>query len=231
MRLIILIALAAVGAAQELGLPRVGCLVDDAGSLRPVFGLAGNFLIGGPERANVLSAACSGSLTAIQTDSGLEVNGRSWEGPQGRAVFALAGRDVVAWLPDTAELVAPGGRRVAYDLQGEVLALSATSHRHATAVVRRGDSLWLCELRGGFLYSETELSGIRPPVFLAGGALMYTDGADLVIDNVRLALPEPVLRFEQLGAGAIRIVLAAGHLVLWLRDGEWQLYRLPEIVP
>jgi hypothetical protein len=226
----------ALGCAQELGLPRAGCLRDAAGGLRLVFGLPGNFLVGEAFDRHFLSAACQGPLIAIKTETTIALNGRTWDAPRGPALLAFSPDGVVAWLPETSELLSlRRGRlhRLSFDPHGEILAISAPSSSVVIAVIQRDTTVWLAELRNGIIATESELPDIAPPLFLAGRTLIYADGSNLIVGSERLALPAPAVGLEHLGADCIRVVLSAGngHLALCARDNAWQLDRLPEVEP
>ena len=71
------LTLAAIASTQPaLSPPQVGFLQDSANSLRPVFGIAGNFLMGDSTASDVVAAAFSGSFGILKTDSALIVTDR-----------------------------------------------------------------------------------------------------------------------------------------------------------
>src|SRR5579872_4141937 len=100
-------------AQPTLAPPHVGYMQDMAGAIRPVDGLAGNFLIGETVASGVISSAFSGSFGWIKTDSALAVTDGSGrvlgasEAPSGPALFAFSrsGKPALAYLPGSAALL------------------------------------------------------------------------------------------------------------------------------
>ncbi len=87
---LIVLALSASAAAQ-IGAPRIGCFVDAQQRLRTVYGVAGSFVIGEPEREQVVTALCTDTLTIVKTAASLEVNGTVYAAPEGPAVIRRDG--------------------------------------------------------------------------------------------------------------------------------------------
>src|SRR5437016_3683174 len=72
MKLILIIPfITAVVASAQPGIvsPRIGFVQDAAHSIRPMFGLAGNFIAGDAIAADVVSSAFSGSFGLLKTDA------------------------------------------------------------------------------------------------------------------------------------------------------------------
>ncbi|MDZ4797750.1 MAG: hypothetical protein SGI92_06285 [Bryobacteraceae bacterium] len=72
-RITLLLTCLALGAAGQISLPQIGFVRDLAGSLRPVFGVAGAFMVGEPVLAGVVSAASSGAYAVASTGSEIVV--------------------------------------------------------------------------------------------------------------------------------------------------------------
>ena len=68
-RFFLILVAAAGGLLAQSGIspPRAGYIRDDAGGLRPVYGVAGSFVLGDPIASGVISAAFSGRLGLAKT--------------------------------------------------------------------------------------------------------------------------------------------------------------------
>ncbi len=90
-------ALASVAAAQSLSVPRVGFMLDQSHRIRPVFGMAGNFILGEPltRDGEFLSFAFSGKSGLAKTATQillLDSEGattQTFDAPPGKALFAF----------------------------------------------------------------------------------------------------------------------------------------------
>lgn len=80
--------LAGAAGAQVLR-PRIGYIVDRKGSLRPVEGVAGAFLLGAAVDHDVVSAAHSGKSLVVKKDRELIVDGTSFEAVSGAVVVTF----------------------------------------------------------------------------------------------------------------------------------------------
>ena len=208
-RVFSLLLLACWCTPAQIGLPRAGCFCDAAGRLRSVFGLAGNFVIGEPERAGVLAAACSGRLTVLKLPDAIEVRRGDellyrYDAAPGPALFAFSprGDEALAWLPESAEL------------------LKLT----AAAVTRLTPRSIVTVLRG-----ESE----APVLLRPDGTLACARDRELVLGDAVVPLPGRAVSLENLGPRFVRVVLAdgAGHLALESREDAWVVWRLPEVAP
>jgi len=81
--------------------PSVGMIVDAAGNLRTVQGVAGNFLLGPAMASGVLSAACSEQLCLAKTNSKILSATGEVDAPPGPAVFGLHGETAVIFFPES----------------------------------------------------------------------------------------------------------------------------------
>ncbi len=96
--LIALILAASAAAQPAIRPPQMGFASDAQGALRPVYGVAGNFILGAPVAGKVISEAFGGSLGLWKTESALEV----FDG-QGRvfgSINVAAGPALFAFAPD-----------------------------------------------------------------------------------------------------------------------------------
>jgi hypothetical protein len=69
----LLMAAGMAWAQTSLTPPQIGFMRDATDSLRPVYGIAGNFLLGDPVAVGVVSAAYSGSCGWVKTRSTVAV--------------------------------------------------------------------------------------------------------------------------------------------------------------
>ncbi len=225
-RAIAILVLSAGAAAAQIAVPRIGCFVDSGRRLRPVLGVAGNFLAGVAEAEHVVTAACSDTLTIIKREESLEI--RTREGaverpaPAGTALFGLSadGAQALVYFPASGEWLSVSGRFVrpldAPSLpEGEVVAIGTPDR--PDAIVR----------------NDGEPAG--PVLILPGGGRLSARGAEAVLTSAggeerAIALPGPAAGLEWLGPGWVRIRLAAGEGHLALSLEREQIYRLPEVV-
>ncbi len=225
-RAIAILVLSAGAAAAQIAVPRIGCFVDGGRRLRPVFGVAGNFLAGEAEAEQVVTAACSDTLTVIKREDSLEI--RTREGtverpaPAGAALFGWSedGAQALVYFPASGEWLSVSGRFVrpldAPPLpEGEVVAIGTPER--PDAIVRK----------------DGEPAG--PVLILPGGGRLSARGAEAVMTSAggeerAITLPGPAKGLEWLGPGWVRIRLAEGEGHLALSLEREQLYRLPEVV-
>jgi hypothetical protein len=97
--------LAGVACAQVLP-PRIGYIVDRKGSLRPVEGVAGAFVLGPAIDTDVVAAAYSGKSLVVKKDRALIVDGEIFEAPGGSVVvtFTPEGSLAEVFFSETGEL-------------------------------------------------------------------------------------------------------------------------------
>jgi hypothetical protein len=81
--------LIAGAAGAQLLRPRVGYIVDRKGSLRPVEGVAGAFVLGPAVDSDIVSAAFSGKSLVIKKDRALIVDGETFEAPGGAVIVTF----------------------------------------------------------------------------------------------------------------------------------------------
>src|SRR5579864_2698828 len=164
---------AGIGWAQTvLTAPQAGFMQDASHSLRPVYGIAGNFLLGDPVAVEVISAAYSGSYGLIKTDSAVAVIDKTGsiaacvamsDGPVLYA-FATTGEPALVYLMAANTLLAWNSR--AFDVipfdpailgAGAIVSLAAPDSGHAALIVHRDDGLWdvRVQLATGEIDSQT----------------------------------------------------------------------------
>ena len=215
---------AAACAQPALAPPQVGFLQDGANSFRPVFGIAGNFVLGGSAFGGVASAAYSGSFGLVKTDTSViavDSQGQvlaSMDAPAGPAYFAFFsdGSPAFVYLPSANLLLqwyGTGFQMVPFDCQlfpaSAVMAISAPDRGHVAFLIQRdhglGEARALIE-SGGF-DSQEALPGVHAPALrLASGELIYADANGIVIrkadaTEIHLSSQLPAsFAFAQMGA-------------------------------
>lgn len=253
--LFIFLFAAAAWAQVSLAPPQVGFMQDGAGSLRPVYGMAGNFLVGDALAVNVISSASSGSFSLVKTASKLlAIDGQgnivaSVDAPDGAAVFAFSQRSelALAYVLDANTMAAwraGAFETVPFDAaslpNSTVLSIAAPDSEHAALIVQSQDGLHDLRilLSTGQIDSQTALEGITAPVLmLATGELVSSDLNGIVIrrpdgSERRIAAQLPQnFAFEQLGDGWIELrdLTSALAFAVRISDGREQLYQLPEV--
>ncbi len=248
MKTLLTLSLACAAWAQNtLTPPQIGFMRDPAGGLRPVFGIAGNFLPGDAVVEGVVSAASSGTFGLAKTDSALIVVDRqgrrlaSVDVLEGSALFAFSrtGAPALMYLPTMKRLSAWSEgtfRNMPLDdsmIGGAMISIAAPDAEHVAMIVQRHDVLWELSIRleTGEIESQMLLPGVTAPaLLLANGDLIYSDSNGIVIRQPdtserhvdaqlpdRFALQQMAEDWIQLAQFAIRIT----------PDRE-QVYQLPE---
>jgi hypothetical protein len=237
---LVLLASACVWAQSAIAPPKLGWALDGAGALRPIYGLAGNFMLGPAARQGVVAEAFSGSIGLLKTDSSLaafDLQGRmrgSVDTGEGTALFAFSpdGTSALAYIQANHALIAWRAgtfTTVSFDpriAEGDVLAVSLPSASEPTLIVEKRGTVW--ELRLGSLKA---LSGVRSPLLvLPSGDLLYTGDGCLVIrradaSEVRLASSLPShFSLRQMNADWVQF----GDFAVHTSAGHEGIYRLPE---
>jgi hypothetical protein len=205
-QLILLLPAAIASAQPEVSPPQVGFIEDGARALRPVFGIASNFILGTPVAANVVTQVFSGSLGLLKTGSSLtafDPQGTpiaSVDAEPGPALFAFSpARDTaLIYLPSSNSLIEWRGGRFAsvpVDCPGTrgsaVLALAFPNPFEALFIVekrvfRGAGDLWEMRLplNPPGIPSQKALPGVRAPVLvLPSGDLVYSASGTLTIQR------------------------------------------------
>jgi hypothetical protein len=255
--LTILVISAAACGQSSLAPPQIGFIQDGRGGLRPVLGLAGNFLVGRPESLGVICAAYSGSYGLVKSDSMLTVtdqHGREInraDAPPGPALFAftVAGAPALVYFEQSESLVRWDGRSFrevpfgAAKIAGEsVIAIAAPGPEVARLVVNHSGELWELDVRTdtGAVVSRTALPGVSGPVLLfATDELVYGYSRGFVIRNrdgsekqVAARLPKE-FTLQQIGFGWVGVSDRVNRrlFALCLRPGRETYYELPGARP
>ena len=191
---------AAIACAQPaLTTPQIGFLQDGANSFRPVYGVAGNFLLGNPAASDVVSAAFSGSFGIVSTGSALTVSDQhgqviaTMDAPAGPAAFAFSreGTPALAYFPSANLLLQWNGgafQMVSYDSKAfpasAVQSIALPDPEHAAFIVQRDEVLWDVRvfLATGEVDSQAALPGVSVPVLmLTSRELVFSDANGIVI--------------------------------------------------
>ena len=210
-RCLILVA-AAAGLLAQSGItpPRLGYIRDEAGALRPVYGVAGSFVLGRQiNKRPVISAAFSGRLGLAKTAAALYAFDR-----EGRRLGRLAAAD------------GPAQFVFSTDVSEAIVFLPDTSE-------------WFRWRNGGFQPVPIEDAGemvIPTGLTLGGGKSLVAADNELVLrmpDGVekRAPLTEPILSIEWMGEDWIYVREANRHTAARLAGDGLEVYRFPEAAP
>jgi len=252
---VFLIAIGVVRAQSAITPPQIGFIQDSANALRPVLGIAGNFLLGDATESGVVSAAFSGTAGLVKTDSSILVTDNqgqiaaSTDAPSGSALFAFgaSGAPSFAYLVDAnAWLVWDGQsfRPASFDLSSfgvaTVISITSPGDGQALVIVQRDDGLWAASfsLITGELTSQAAIPGVSAPAMaLATGEIVYRDADGLVIrkpdgteKHIPGALPANIV-FQQMGDRWIQIrdVDSSSQYAARIADNREQIYALPGV--
>jgi hypothetical protein len=238
-------------AQWQAGPPLAGCLLDERGGLRRLWGVAGNFVVGELLAEGVVSAACPGGGAAIKLERELQlVDERGavagpWQAPPGPALFAY---DAAGWPA----LVYFVQERILYrlhregleplrPLEEETVALAWLDRDKALRAVRRAGRLELLEFVPDDPASDVlvqTLPGDGPVIALERGNLLIADGSRLLLRHAdgsfrSYAMPDGVAGLRLMGDGWIEAELAGGSARLAVRIAreELAMFALPEVAP
>lgn len=250
-------AMLALPAAAQSALepPLAGVARDATGVVRPLFGVAGNFLPGDPHATGACAAAFSGRLELIVEDGtvraldaqGVEISRHDVPGACDDApliAFEAGGDQALLAWPKAGAL--DRWRDATLEpltldpaaLAGDVVSLAAAGDR-VRWVVRREDGLWEVETAAsdGSIQSAAALVGAREPAWLASdGLLVYTGDRAIVLrrpdqSELRLPFADAPVSFTPMGRDwvQIRTAVSGRNFALRLTEGRERIYRLPEV--
>ena len=217
-------------AQSGIDVPIVGALVDSSGAMRPVQGVAGNFLLGPATVSGVLSAACSEQLCLAKADSKILSGTGATEAPPGPAVFAVHGEEAVVFFPESQTFARWHDNTLDlldWSIAGEVLSIRGTE-----IAVRQDGRVWDVLPDGSVIDWIADTIG---PVLLFEDAVVFGTPDQLVLRH-----PDgSELRFELTGAETIAamgphyVAIRAGDALFTLRTepGRESLFLLPAFVP
>jgi len=243
-----------ISAQPTLAPPQMGFVQDSGRSVRPAYGVAGNFVLGPPIAERVVTHAFSGSLELVKTGSSLAAfnsQGKllaSVNASAGPALFGFSpdGTMALAYLPSSNTLVEWSGTAfvpLSLDLDqlaaDSVLAIAFPSQSEASFIVERNGDIWESGLPLGNAgaASESALPGVHAPLFvLPSGALLYTDSTGIVIQrpdasevHIVASLPAS-LSLQQMGADWVELMdlKSFARFAIRATAGREAFYRLPE---
>lgn len=246
---------AAAYAQPALAPPQVGFLQDGAHSFRPVWGIAGNFVLGGSTLTGVASAAYSGSFGLVKTDTSVVAMDNlarvlgSVDAPPGPAAFAFFsdGSPAFVYLASANLLFTWSGtafQMVPFDCQlftpSAVLGIAAPDRAHVAFLIERNGGLreFRILIESGQADSQIFLGQASAPALrLASGELIYTDSNGVVIRktdateiHLNAQLP-PSLSFAQMGADWVELsdLASSARFAIRVTPGRESLYFLPEV--
>lgn len=230
--------------AQGLRMPQSGWLLDPAGSLRPLLGFAGNFVLGPARDTGVISAASSGTWTLAKTHRELIVfnaagaDAARVPAPEGRALFSFTagGEPAAVYFPESGLLMLwSAGEFASADWQPghneEVLGVCGAISFFA----RRGEMVWRIDhdVADGRVTRETALPGVRAPLLpRPDGSLLYADGEALVLrasqgSERRIELPGAVGELSQLADGWVGVLIPDRQLAVSFSGAAPATHELP----
>jgi hypothetical protein len=245
----------AVCAQPALAPPQVGFLQDGANSFRPVFGIAGNFVLGSPAFGGVVSAAYSGSFGLVKTDTAVIVTDNqgqvlaTTDTPAGPAAFAFQkdGSPAFAYLASARllfEWVGAGFQMLAFDSRlfpaGAVCGIFAPDAAHVGFLVQRVNGLRDIRvlIETGQADSQVALAGVTAPaLMLASGELVYADANGIAIRktdaselHIHAQLPAR-FSFVQMGAGWVGLgdSSSGAQYAIRVAAGREAFYQLPQV--
>ncbi|MFI5337974.1 MAG: hypothetical protein ACHQ5A_14385, partial [Opitutales bacterium] len=169
-----------------------------ANMLRPVFGLAGNFVLGDGLLTGVVSAAFGDGYGLAKIEGSLVVLGPQGRvscelpAPEGAALFALAARspEALAYFPQASQMVRLRGCTVAPEyfdpppVWGEILSIAMPQSGQVAMVVKRDTTYWLLRavLSTGLILREVPLLAVAEPLYLSrDGTLVFARDGELIV--------------------------------------------------
>ncbi|HEX5229165.1 MAG TPA: hypothetical protein VFW44_15725 [Bryobacteraceae bacterium] len=249
---ILLLTASGAFAEHAIAPPQLGFIADQARVLRPVYGMAGSFILGPAMRAGVLNQAFSGSLGLLKTDSLLaafNAQGASLgaiDASRGAAIFAFSpdGTTALAYVASSNALYewkdGAFSRNWFHPVEGAVRAIAFPTPSAATLIVERTvDDLWAVRvpLAGLGMLSESALTGVHTPVLaLPSGDLVYATGGAMAIrhaSGVESRIPASLpasFSLQQMNRDwvELRDDQASTRFGLRVTPSREGIYRLPE---
>jgi hypothetical protein len=231
----------------EVTSPRIGFAHYQDGSLRPVLGVAGAFVVGEPISTGVNAAAVSGTGGLIAKHSKLLVldsNGsKVCEYPIGDAHPVLGIRDgissAIAWLPQSHQVLfrSKGVCLTAIELTelpGQVTSLRQNGDR-ASLLVTSGDAVFevIASLSSGQVLSVQVVPGVQGPTYGYQSLYITLKGGQISVCSAHAPIktfkvPDGDLQLEWAGSGWAHIWSATGQQwALNLTGPEPTLFELP----
>jgi hypothetical protein len=251
---LILASILSVGAAAQPSIqpPQMGFAGNADGSLRPVYGVAGNFILGSPLAGKVVSYAFSGSLGLLKTDATLVAFDQlghflgTTDAATGPALFAFSpdGAAALAYIASSNTLVEWNTGKFAtipYRTEPDlVVAISMQNAFEPSLIIDRNGDLWEVQLpfNRAREFSQKALVGVTAPLLaLASGGLVYSDAKGIVLRNpdgseVRIGAKLPAkFSLQQMDSGWVQLndLQSARRFAIRMTRGHEGFYQLPEV--
>jgi hypothetical protein len=245
---------ASAGAQPAIAPPQLGFVEDSARTLRPAYGLAGNFILGPSVVGKIVTEAFSGSFGLLKTDTSLaafDSQGKllaTMNVAPGPALFAFSpdGLTALAFVASSDTLLewrgtafAPVSLHYEDSITDAVLALAFPTPFEASLMVQRNGTVWQWNLPLGTVGapSQSALAGVHPPLLvLPSGDLVYRDAGAIVVrrtdaSEVRIAAALPVsISMQQMNQDWVQLTDLSSNSRFAIRTtpGREGFYRLPE---
>ena len=220
MKGLLLILFAICASAQGIDVPGIGAIVDSSGALRPVRGVAGNFLLGPTGLSGVLSAACSEQLCLAKTESAIVSPTGETGAPVGPAIFSVNGGQAIVFFPEPRTFARwhdDALESLDWTVDGDVLSVRADGDQ-AEIAVRRDGSVWIVHPDGSVADWIADTTG--PVLLLEEGALFATP--DQLVLRHR---DGSEVRFELTGAESI-IAMGPHYAAIYVGRTRDAVYAL-----
>jgi hypothetical protein len=241
---LLILSWVALNAAAQIRAPQMGFAGGADGTLRPVYGVAENFILGPSVSGRVISQAYSGSLGLLKTNGTLVAFGAqgqmlaSIDAAPGPALFAFSpdGVTALAYVASSNTLVEwRGGKFTALPSRAEpgtVVAMAMPNAFEAELIIERNGGLW--ELRPT---SWKALPNVTVPVLaIASGELLFSDANGMVLrkpDNSEVhitALLPSKFSLQQMDSEWVQLtdLTSARRFAVRILSGHEGFYQLPE---
>lgn len=253
MRASALILCAAISAWAQSGVsePRIGMIRDTAGLLRPVSGIAGNFVVRDSLTSAVSAFAFSGQIGIAKLDAStvvMDASGKvisATDSPSGPAVFGFSpdGTAAIAYYAldgSFARWLTDAWTPLVLDPQifgGALLSINTPDADHIAAVVQhaRWRTLLRVRISDNAVESSELLPGTGDVLLCANGSLISAEKTGIIIRDPnaienRLAVTERVNSLAQMGTEWVQVGTAGGRFfALRIRAGSTQIFALPGV--
>jgi hypothetical protein len=227
-------------AQAELGVPLVGRMIDSAGALHEVRGIAGAFVLGGVVgdtlAAQVLSIACGIDMCLAKTASQVIADGAAAQAPPGSAYFAIVGTQAWVYFPATRQFARwQDGSLTPLDLSvdGEVLGLGFDPPVGLLIAVRRAGGVWITGSQGNALRFLRAADG--PVLLLDGQAALYAAADHAVLsraEGTEISFDLPDIRaIFAMGEHWAGVRTSQATYAVRTESGREQMFELPEPKP
>jgi hypothetical protein len=222
-----------IGLRAQSGLnrPDLGLMIDRQGSLHPVSGVSGSFLVGAPQAVEALSFACSQALCVAKLKDSIVASGSTLPVPKGDAVIAADESGATIYFRESGQFVRwQNGALMPLDwvVAGEILSIgSGTSG--PTFAVRLNGSVWIVSTAGAVLDS---LPSSAQAVLLLSASTVYTTASEVVLrraDGSEIHFPATgISQLFAMSDGWVEVRGKNALFALRTDSGHETLYWLPQ---